>query len=78
MLRKTVLALSAIAALGAVALAPTSASAGGKFFKHGKFFHHGHVGVYPGFYPGYAWGPSCYYEKKITPFGWKLVKVCSW
>ena len=72
MLRKTVLALSAIAALGAVALAPTSASAGG------KFFHHGHVGVYPGFYPGYAWGPSCYYVEKFTPFGVKIVKVCRW
>jgi hypothetical protein len=73
-LRKTVLALSAIAALGAVALAPTSASAGGKFFKHGKFFHHGHVG----FYPGYVWGPSCYYVEKFTPFGVKIVKVCRW
>jgi hypothetical protein len=74
MLRKTVLALSAIAALGAVALAPTSASAGGKFFKHGKFFHGAHVG----FYPGYAWGPSCYYVEKFTPFGVKIVKVCRW
>jgi hypothetical protein len=75
MLRKTVLALSAIAALGAVALAPTSASAGGKFFKHK------HIGVgfgYPGFYPGYAWGPSCYYVEKFTPFGVKIVKVCRW
>jgi hypothetical protein len=77
MLRKTLLAVSAIAALGAVALAPTSASAGGKFFKgHGKFFVHKHVGW--GVYPGYGFGPSCFYEKKFTPFGWKIVKVCSW
>jgi hypothetical protein len=78
MLRKTLLAVTAIAALGTVALAPTSASAGGKFFKHG-FYVHKHVGwgVYPA-YPAYAWGPSCFYEKKFTPFGWKIVKVCSW
>jgi hypothetical protein len=73
MLRKTLLALTAVAALGSIALAPTSASAGG-FFKH----KHIGVGFYPGFYPGYAWGPSCYYVEKFTPFGVKIVKVCRW
>ena len=76
MLRKTLIALTAVAALGSLALAPTSASAGGgKFFKHGHF-HHG-IGFYPG-YPGYGFGPSCYYVEKFTPFGWKIVKVCRW
>jgi hypothetical protein len=77
MLRKTLVALSAVAVLGAVSLAPTSASAGGKFFKHGKFgYVHKHVGI--GLYPAYAFGPSCYWMKKWSPFGWKFVKVCSW
>jgi hypothetical protein len=80
MLRKTLVALSAVAVLGAVSLAPTTASAGGKFFKGGgKFFVHKHVGW--GVYPAYGFGgfgPYCYVEKKFTPFGWKFVKVCSY
>jgi hypothetical protein len=76
MLRKTLIALTAVAALGSVALAPTSASAGGgKFFKHGGAFKH--VGVGFG-YPGYAFGPSCFYVEKWTPFGIVIKKVCRW
>jgi hypothetical protein len=78
MLRKTLIALGAVAVLGAAALAPTSASAfgGGKFgggFKHKHFFG-------PGFgygYPTYLYN-DCYWVKKYTPFGIKFVKVCSW
>jgi hypothetical protein len=78
MLRKTLIALSAVAALGAVTLAPTTAAAGGgKFFKGGGKFHfHKHVGW--GAYPAYGFGHQCFFEKRITPFGWKVVKVCSW
>jgi hypothetical protein len=76
MLRKTLIALAAVAALGTVALAPTSASAGGgKFgFKHHHHHHHG-FGWGVG-YPVYVGGPDCFFKKKFTPFGWKLVKVC--
>jgi hypothetical protein len=76
MLRKTLVALGAVAVLGAAALAPTSASAGGgKFggFKHNHFWG-------PGFgygYPTYIYN-DCYWVKKYTPFGMKLVKVCTW
>jgi hypothetical protein len=79
MLRKTLVALSAVAVLGAVSLAPTTASAGGKFFKGGKFIVHKHVGW--GMYPAHGFGgfgPYCYWEKKFTPFGWQVVKVCSY
>ena len=78
MLRKTLIALTAVAALGSIALAPTTASAGGgKFFKGGgNFFVHKHVGW--GVYPAYGFGQQCFFEKKFTPFGWKIVKVCSW
>jgi hypothetical protein len=79
MLRKTLIAVSAVAALGAVTLAPTTAAAGGggKFFKGGGKFHfHKHVGW--GAYPAYGFGHQCFFEKRITPFGWKVVKVCSW
>jgi hypothetical protein len=74
MLRKTLIALSAVAVLGAAALAPTSASAGGFGFKH-KHFH-------PHF--GYGWGygypvyQDCYWVKKYTHFGVKFVNICTW
>ena len=80
MIRKSILALTAVAALGAAALAPTSASAWG--FKGGGFHHH----------HGWGWGggygfvaaptyvtlaPDCYYVKKITRSGFvKVIKVC--
>ena len=73
MLRKTILALAAIAALGAAALAPTSASAHG--WKFGPRFGWGY---------GYGFGPTyfappmnCYWVKKFTPFGVQVVKVCN-
>ena len=79
MIRKSMLALAAIATLGAAALAPTSASAWG--FKGG--WHGWGHGWGHGFY-GPAYGvsyvdvvPSCYYVKKINRFGQvRLIKVC--
>jgi hypothetical protein len=71
MLRKTIMTLTAVAALGAAALAPTSASAHGWKFKP-------HFGW--GYAPSYSYivpGPSCYMVKKVTPFGFKFVKVCN-
>jgi disulfide bond formation protein DsbB len=74
MLRKTILAVAAVAALGATALAPTGASAHG--WKFGPRFGGG--------YPGYGFGPTyfappvnCYFVKKWSPFGFQFVKVCS-
>jgi hypothetical protein len=77
MIRKSILAVAAIATLGAAALAPTSASAWGKGgWGHG--WGHGF-----GFY-GAGYGvnyvdvvPSCYFVKKINRFGEvRLIKVC--
>lgn len=77
MIRKSILALAAIATLGAAALAPTSASAWG--FK-GGWGHHHH-----GFHGGWGFygaryvdlGPDCYYVNRITRSGLvKLIKVC--
>ena len=81
MIRKSILALTAIAALGAVALAPTSASAWG--FK-GGWGHHGFGGYGYGYRVGFigapayvTLGPSCYYVKKVTRSGLvRLIKVC--
>jgi hypothetical protein len=80
MIRKSILALAAIATLGAAALAPTSASAWG--FKGGWGHYHGWGHGY-GFYgPGYGVRyigvvPSCYYVKKINRFGEvRMIKVC--
>jgi len=73
MLRKTIIALTAFATLGGAALAPSAASA------HGFRFHHHGFGW--GFYGAryFAYAPSnCYWVKKFTPFGVRLVKVCSW
>ena len=75
MLRKTILAAAAMAALGAAALAPTSASA--HPWKFGPRFGWG----YPRFYPAYV-APvaplNCYFVKRFTPFGFRVVKVCSY
>ncbi len=76
MIRKSMLALAAIATVGAAALAPTSASAWG--FKH----HHGwgHGFGFGGFYgPGYVtYAPDCYMVKRINRFGEvRFVRVCS-
>ena len=80
MIRKSILALTAIAALGTVALAPTSASAWG--FK-GGFHHHG-FGWGHGYGIGFVGAPAyvtlasdCYYVKRITRSGFvKVIKVC--
>jgi len=71
MLRKTVLALAAVAAIGTAALAPTSASAHGLRFHPG--FGWGGWGYGPTYFPG-----NCYVVKKYTPFGVKIVKVCNY
>src|ERR1044072_1750018 len=75
MIRKSMLALAAIATVGAAALAPTSASAWG--FRHHHGWGHG-LGF--GFYgPGYvSYAPDCYLVKRINRFGEvRLVRVCS-
>ncbi|MGE3148796.1 MAG: hypothetical protein AB7K04_06985 [Pseudorhodoplanes sp.] len=76
MIRKTILALSAIVAMGAAALAPTSASAGWHKGWHGHHHHWGH-GFRVGFYTPYVYGGSCYTVKKFvgTPYGPKLRRV---
>ena len=79
MIRKSILALTALTALGAAALAPTSASAWG--FK-GGWGHHGWGHGY-GFY-GVGYGaryidlaPTCYYVKRVNRFGEvRLIRVC--
>ena len=72
MLRKTIIALAATATLGGVALAPTAASAGG-------MHHHHHRGFGWGFYAGPRYVPAdCYWVKKQTAFGIKLVRVCNY
>jgi hypothetical protein len=72
MLRKTVIALAALAALGSAALAPTAASAHGFKFRHGFGF-----GPHWGFYGGPHYFPSnCTIVKKFTPFGVRFIKVC--
>jgi hypothetical protein len=84
MIRKTLLALTAITALGATVSAPTTADAGWKKWKH----HHHH---YHGRRWGY-WGPalgaaaiiggtaiaveSCYRRRWVqTPYGLRKVRV---
>jgi hypothetical protein len=78
MIRKSILALAAVAALGLGALATsTEASAKPWGFKsfHGHHFHgHRHWGV-----RYIDVGPDCYWMKRLTRFGTvKLVKVCSY
>jgi len=74
MLRKTLIALSAVGALGAAALAPTSASA----YWHGGW--HGHFwGPHFGLYAGPAYYDACVRRQWIdTPFGprQRWVNVC--
>lgn len=77
MIRKSMLALAAIATLGAAALAPTSASAWG--FKHHGWGHHGlGFGLGYGFYgANYVVAPDCYFVKRINKYGQvRLIKVC--
>ena len=70
MIRKTVIALAAVATVAAAALAPTSASAFPKFKHH--HFHGGFWGFGPGFVsvvPAY----DCY----VVKTGWnRYVRVC--
>ena len=81
MIRKSLLAIAAVATLGTAALAPTSASAWG--FK-GGWGHHHHWGHGYGYGIGFVGAPAyvtlasdCYYVKKITRSGFvKIIKVC--
>ena len=78
MIRKSMLALAAIATLGTAALAPTSASAWGyKGWGWGHHHHH-HFGLGYGFYgPRYVYGGDCYFVKRINKYGQvRLIKVC--
>jgi hypothetical protein len=76
MIRKSILALTGIAALSAAALAPTSASAWGKGgWGHHGFGHSFGVGFYGADYVDLT--PSCYFVKKIMRSGEvRLIKVC--
>ena len=76
MIRKSLLALAAIATLGTAALAPTSASAWG--FKGGWGHHHHHGwGHGFGFYGVRYIGPHCYWVKRINRFGvLRVYRVC--
>ena len=74
MLRKTLVALTAVAALGSVALAPTSASAGG-----GKFFKHGHLPPRDRLLSRLRAGrPELLLRREVHPVRVKIVKVCRW
>ncbi len=76
MIRKSMLALAALATLGAAALAPTSASAWG-FKHHGFGFGHG-WGYGHGYYgASYVYAPDCYLVKRVNRYGYvRLVRVC--
>ena len=79
MIRKSMIALAAVATLGVAALAPTSASAWGFKHPHWGWGHHHHWHGGWGFYgPRYInVGPDCYYVKRYTRSGnVKLIKVC--
>ena len=80
MIRKTLIALAAVATLGAGALAPTSASAFHGF--HGFRGHHFNFGHHYrpwGFYGVRYLGADCYWTRRLTRWGTiRLVKVCSY
>ena len=85
MIRKSLIALAAIATLGAAALAPTAASAKGfkLGFKHHHHHFHGHHHHYGHRYFGRVRygvtviGSDCYWTKKLTRWGTiRPVKVC--
>ena len=86
MFRKTIIALTAVAALSATAVAPTTASAGFKKF-HGHHGHHfrGHRGwgfFGPALVAGALLGgaaiavDSCYQRRWVeTPYGLRKIRV---
>lgn len=84
MIRKSMLALAAIATVGAAALAPTSASAWGfKGYGWGVGFGP-HLGWGHGYYGSYYaprvvhYAPDCYLVKRINRHGIvRFVRVCS-
>ncbi|PWB57084.1 MAG: hypothetical protein C3F17_21210 [Bradyrhizobiaceae bacterium] len=82
MIRKSLIALAAVATVGAGALATSSAEAGFKKGWHGWHGHHiskpywGFYGPYHAGYYGYGWGYDCHWVKKHTKWGKKLVKIC--
>ncbi len=78
MIRKSMLALAALATLGAAALAPTSASAWGHKgfgFGFGPGWGHGWGHGYYG--ASYVYAPDCYLVKRVNRYGYvRLVRVC--
>ena len=70
MFRKTVLALTAVAALGAVAFTSTEASA-----TYGYGYRHGYSYGYRHYAPTYGY---CFYKKVWNDYtySWELIKVC--
>jgi len=81
MIRKSMLALAALATVGAAALAPTSASAWG-YKGHGWGFGHGygHGWGYNSFYAPriVTYAPDCYLVKRVNRHGIvRFVRVCS-
>jgi len=80
-MRKTMIAIAAVAALGAASLSGAVAAPHGHF-GHGGFAFHGR-GFHGGFFgPGiglYDYGGGCWVRSRVwTPFGWRwrLVDVC--
>jgi len=76
MIRKSFLALAAVAALGVAALAPTAASA---HYWHGGWGWHHYWGPRVGLYVGPGYSDSCLRRQWVgTPYGPRLrwVNVC--
>lgn len=83
MIRKSILALAAIAALGTAAVATSSDAAAKKGGWHGHHHHHhghghhhhghGHRHFRIGFYAPAYYAPTCY--RVITPYGY-VRKIC--
>jgi hypothetical protein len=63
MIRNTVLALTAVAVIGAAAISPAAAT-------------YGHYGVVKVVKVIKVVEPYCYFKKKWTWYGWKLIKIC--
>jgi hypothetical protein len=80
MIRKSILALAAIATIGAGALATSSAASAKPLgFKNWPHFHHHHFGHRHWGVRFVDVGPDCYWVKRINKFGVvRLVKVCSY
>jgi hypothetical protein len=82
MIRKTILTLAAASTVAMFALAPTAAVAKPKlsffpnphFHKHHSHHHFGRIGL--GLLATSVIANDCYFVKKPTPYGYKLIKIC--